>query len=128
MSEPNPTPSRLEELSPERRAALSKLLGRPAATGAPRITRHGGRGGAPPSFNQERLWALSQLDPTGRAYHMPAVVRLVGRLSVEALDQALDEVIRRHDILRTRFVLVGTELVQVVEAHEPRRLSVVDTG
>ena len=58
------------------------------------------------SFAQERLWFLQQLEPGSNTYNMPVQVELSGVLRLEALSAALNEVVRRHDSLRTTFVLV----------------------
>ncbi|HWN42639.1 MAG TPA: amino acid adenylation domain-containing protein, partial [Thermoanaerobaculia bacterium] len=63
------------------------------------------RGGELPlSFAQERLWFLEQLDPGSPVYNMPFALRLVGRLDLPALQAALAEIVRRHEVLRTTFV------------------------
>src|SRR5689334_17448165 len=61
----------------------------------------------PLSFAQQRLWFLDQLEPGKSVYNVPIVVRMSGSLDVSALQQALDGLVERHEILRTRFV--GTE-------------------
>ena len=58
------------------------------------------------SYSQQRLWFLDQLLPGRATYNMPFVHRLQGPLQVEALRQALCDVIRRHEILRTEIVSV----------------------
>ncbi|RYE91886.1 MAG: non-ribosomal peptide synthetase, partial [Oxalobacteraceae bacterium] len=73
--------------------------------------------GVPLSFAQQRLWFLDRLDRSaGAAYHMPAALRLKGRLDQVALQAALDRIVARHEALRTRFVSVGGEAVQVFAA------------
>ncbi|MCS0710129.1 condensation domain-containing protein, partial [Massilia aurea] len=64
------------------------------------------RGGpSPVSLAQQRLWFLDQLDhAASAAYHIPAALRLRGRLQVDALCAALDRIVARHEILRTRIV------------------------
>lgn len=59
------------------------------------------------SFAQERMWFMQQLAPASTAYHMPLALHLRGRLDGAALQAAVDEVVARHDILRTVFVLDG---------------------
>ncbi len=60
-------------------------------------------GPLPLSFAQERMWLSAHLDADDSAYHLPLAVRLDGPLTVGALDQALAEIVRRHEILRTRY-------------------------
>lgn len=60
-------------------------------------------GQAPLSFSQERMWFLHQLEDCGPAYTIPAAVRLTGSLKVEILEQSLNEIVRRHEILRTGY-------------------------
>ncbi|MCP4659425.1 MAG: non-ribosomal peptide synthetase, partial [bacterium] len=59
------------------------------------------------SFAQERMWFLQQLDPAATAYHLPVAVRLSGAIEVAVLARALDEVTRRHEVLRTHLVPVS---------------------
>lgn len=60
-------------------------------------------GPLPLSFAQERLWLLGHLDPDDSAYHLPLSTVLCGPLAVVALGQALAEVVRRHEVLRTSY-------------------------
>ncbi|OUM08469.1 non-ribosomal peptide synthetase [Pseudomonas syringae] len=67
------------------------------------------------SFSQQRLWFLDQLDPNASiAYHMPASLQLKGDLDVQALKQALDHLVARHESLRTTFQRLGEQPVQVI--------------
>ena len=68
----------------------------------------------PLSFAQQRLWFLDQLEPGSPAYNVPAAIRLQGRLDEQALERSLNEVVRRHEILRTTFVQVEQQPVQVI--------------
>jgi amino acid adenylation domain-containing protein/non-ribosomal peptide synthase protein (TIGR01720 family) len=70
----------------------------------------------PLSFQQQRLWLAHQMEPGSVAYNMPTALRLRGALDVEALRRALDGVVRRHEVLRTRFAAEGDGAVQVAEA------------
>jgi hypothetical protein len=60
-------------------------------------------GKLPLSFAQERLWLVDRLEPNNTAYNMPAALRLVGSLNIAALEQSFNEIVRRHEVLRTSF-------------------------
>ncbi|HEX3529114.1 MAG TPA: amino acid adenylation domain-containing protein, partial [Thermoanaerobaculia bacterium] len=62
----------------------------------------------PLSFAQQRLWFLDQLEG-GSLYNVPIALRIEGDLSVALLSQALAEVVRRHEVLRTVFSQAGSE-------------------
>ncbi|HEX8903859.1 MAG TPA: AMP-binding protein, partial [Longimicrobiaceae bacterium] len=73
------------------------------------------RQGPPPlSFAQERLWFLDQLEPGNSFYNVATVLRLEGALDAAAMERALGEVVRRHDVLRTTFRQVDGVPVQEV--------------
>ncbi|MBV6290497.1 condensation domain-containing protein, partial [Pseudomonas aegrilactucae] len=71
----------------------------------------------PLSYAQERQWFLWQLEPQSSAYHLPAALRLRGRLNVAALQRSFDALTERHESLRTRFVQVDAQPRQVIDAH-----------
>src|SRR5579862_5409029 len=66
------------------------------------------------SSAQRRLWLLDQLNPGNPAYNIPAVVRCRGPLDVDAVEQAVNAVIARHETLRTNFLLIDDEPRQLV--------------
>ena len=68
----------------------------------------------PLSFSQQRLWLLEQLDPGNASYSIPWALRLTGTLHAEALEKSLNEIVRRHEALRSTFREVNGEPVQVV--------------
>jgi amino acid adenylation domain-containing protein len=68
------------------------------------------------SFAQQRLWFLNQLEGQSAFYNMPAAVRLRGRLDADALRLTINEVVRRHEALRTRFESVDGTPLQVIDA------------
>ncbi|HEX8720257.1 MAG TPA: amino acid adenylation domain-containing protein, partial [Pyrinomonadaceae bacterium] len=86
------------------------------------------RGGeaAPLSFAQQRLWFLEQFDPEGAAYNLHTALRLRGGLNVAALRQGFDEIIRRHETLRTSFGELNGEPSQRIAAAARLPLSLVD--
>src|SRR4249920_3741606 len=84
---------------------------------APGIPHADRSGTLPLSFAQQRLWFVDQLDhAAGAAYHMPAALRLHGRLDRAALQATLDRVVSRHESLRTRFVNRDGAPQQVIAA------------
>src|ERR1043166_9363247 len=106
---------RISTLPPEKLALLEKLLndGRGARAGAikPRRTT------APcaVSFDQERLWLLDQLRPGSPAYNIPVFVPLSSYVNpAPALKWSINEIVRRHESLRTTFRIEDNELVQIV--------------
>jgi amino acid adenylation domain-containing protein len=80
----------------------------------------------PASFAQQRLWFLSQLEPDSASYNTALAVRLRGPLNREATAQSLNEIVRRHEVLRTTFDEIAGELVQVIAEDLPMDLPVVD--
>ncbi|HEX3155905.1 MAG TPA: amino acid adenylation domain-containing protein, partial [Candidatus Angelobacter sp.] len=69
----------------------------------------------PVSYAQQRLWFLDQLQPESSAYNLNSALRLQGELRVELLERTIREIVRRHEVLRTRFEIVGGEPRQIVE-------------
>src|SRR5689334_24838147 len=70
----------------------------------------------PLSFAQQRLWFLHLLDPQTAAYNMPFALRLSGQLDISALERTLNEIVRRHEVLRTTFDALDGEPVQLIAA------------
>jgi amino acid adenylation domain-containing protein len=83
-------------------------------------------GPLPLSFAQQRLWFIDQLEPGSAAYNIAQGRRLRGALDVGVLRRALDEVVRRHESLRTTFHRVGGRPVQVVSPGARAGLAEVD--
>ena len=80
----------------------------------------------PLSFAQQRLWFLDQLVPGSTAYNVPSAVRIRGPLDVTALERSLNEIVTRHEILRTTFSTVEGEAVQIISPPLSHSLPVVD--
>ncbi|HEY6924045.1 MAG TPA: condensation domain-containing protein, partial [Steroidobacteraceae bacterium] len=68
------------------------------------------------SFAQHRLWFLSRMMPPNAVYNIPLALRLRGEVNETALLWSLNEIVRRHEALRTRFVDVQGQAVQVIDA------------
>ncbi|MFP5273889.1 amino acid adenylation domain-containing protein [Coleofasciculus sp.] len=83
-------------------------------------------GNIPLSFAQARLWFLDQLQPDSAFYNIPIALRLNGQLSIAALENSLNEIIRRHEVLRTNFTKVEGQPVQVIASTLKLKLLKVD--
>ncbi|PMB52380.1 non-ribosomal peptide synthetase [Fischerella thermalis CCMEE 5201] len=80
----------------------------------------------PLSFAQQRLWFLAQLEPNSPFYNIPAAVRLQGELNVKALQQSFNEIISRHEALRTNFPTREGQAVAIISEEKPLTLSILD--
>src|SRR5437763_12711424 len=78
------------------------------------------------SFPQERLFLLDQIMPGSSAYNVPTLYRVAANLDAPTLRSALDHVVRRHEILRTRIRLMDGVPMQEVAEHRPFDLLVTD--
>ena len=83
-------------------------------------------GQLPLSFAQERLWFIDQLEPDTAAYNIPHAVRLTGSLQVTALEQSVNELVRRHEVLRTSFVDAAGQPAQQIAPQLVVELPLVD--
>ena len=109
------TPDLRKELASRKLEILALLrqadtVTSPAAFPLKRVSR---AGDLPLSFAQQRLWFLNQLG-TGSAYNIPLAIRLIGLPNIKALKDSLNEIIRRHEALRTTFRSSGGRPVQVI--------------
>jgi hypothetical protein len=68
----------------------------------------------PSSVAQQRFWLLDQLEPGNTSLNMPLALRLSGELDVDSIDLAINEIIARHEILRTTFAVEDETVVQVI--------------
>ena len=82
---------------------------------------------APLSHAQTRMWFVNRFDPTSGAYNIPAVMRLTGRLDVDALFAAVADVVARHEVLRTTFPSSAGIPIQLI--HDRASIpSMLDSG
>ncbi|HEY0547677.1 MAG TPA: condensation domain-containing protein, partial [Pyrinomonadaceae bacterium] len=124
----NDSQTRPGSLTAERLKLLRRLLEaeglEPAAQPAipPRTTQD-----APPlSFAQQRLWFTDQLAPGNPAYNETIALHLSGLLNRGALEQSLNEIVRRHEVLRTTYIVVGDQPAQKINPALPLELTVVE--
>jgi amino acid adenylation domain-containing protein len=80
----------------------------------------------PLSFAQQRLWFVDQLMPDSPFYNIPAAIRLNGLLNIAAFKRSIEELVRRHETLRTTFSERDGLPVQVISAHAPLDVPVTD--
>jgi hypothetical protein len=96
----------ISELSLDKQQLLKLLLSNDA----------GDTSTLPLSFAQRRLWFIEQMGRATHVYNICTSVRLRGRLDEVALEQSFNEIVRRHEALRTTFTMVDKKPVQVVAA------------
>ncbi|HKY27506.1 MAG TPA: amino acid adenylation domain-containing protein, partial [Pyrinomonadaceae bacterium] len=80
----------------------------------------------PLSYSQQRLWFLQSLEPDSPAYNLPGAIRLTGQLQPEVLKRSLNEIVRRHEVLRTRFVIVDGEPRQFIDPWRQLDIQLID--
>ena len=122
------TSSRLENLSPAKRALLVAALRKDALkqSAGKKIPRCAKKGPVVLSFAQQRLWFIDQLDPGNPAYNCPAAVSLRGPLDLEALQQSFNHLVARHESLRTTFVALDGLPQQIVSAPTALHIPLLD--
>ncbi|MDF3203267.1 amino acid adenylation domain-containing protein, partial [Pseudomonas sp. 1912-s] len=106
--------------------AFAQVLNQEPAEQAPAFVVVDRGSALPLSYAQERQWFLWQLDPLSGAYNIPTALRLAGVLDVQALQSSFDELLVRHETLRTTFVQDHQRTLQVIHAPVPLAI-VVDT-
>lgn len=85
-----------------------------------------GGSGLPLSFAQQRLWFMEKLEPGNVAYNLPFGLWFTGQLDVKALEFSLDQVVRRHETLRTSFSARHGEAIQIIHDAAPVLVRVMD--
>ncbi|MBW3570369.1 MAG: amino acid adenylation domain-containing protein [Gemmatimonadetes bacterium] len=122
------TMDRQEMLAAARRELLRRRLqGAAAPAPDPNALRpRGDDGPAPLSFAQQRLWVLHQINPLDTSYNEVASFQLSGELDVPALERALAEIFRRHEVLRSAFAQQDGDAVQRVVEHPAPALAPED--
>lgn len=80
----------------------------------------------PLSYTQERQWFLTQLDPGASTHNNTSATHLEGPLDVGALERGIDEIVRRHEILRTTYAMTEDGPAQRVAPHRPMKVPRID--
>jgi amino acid adenylation domain-containing protein len=97
-----------------------------AAFSPPPILRRTSKEPAPLSFAQERLWFLEQLEPGIPVYNLCRASRIIGELNTPALEASLNELVRRHEVLRSAIRMVKGRPMQIVQRPFKLKLSIRD--
>jgi len=134
LSEPSQTNQPPEVLPPQRNPSeeasaqlwqsLKTIIG--FQNQAPSLIPVSRESNLPLSFPQERLWFIEQLESANSSYHIPLSFRLTGLLEISALEQSFNEILRRHEALRTTFASVESKPVQIISPNGSLPLRVVD--
>jgi amino acid adenylation domain-containing protein len=108
---------RIANLSPEKRKLLLQKLnekkGNPFSPIA--IAPQSRKSNSfPLSFAQQRLWFIDQLNPDSAAYNIAQAMRFEGQLNVSTWERSINEIVRRHEALRTTFITVDGQPLQVI--------------
>ncbi|VEP18728.1 Non-ribosomal peptide synthase [Hyella patelloides LEGE 07179] len=80
----------------------------------------------PLSFAQQRLWFLDQMEPGNPLYNLAGAVRLEGSLDIAAFEQSFNEIVRRHESLRTTFKTIDGQAVQEIAPNLKLALPILD--
>src|SRR5215467_10189122 len=106
---------RIAELSEDKRALFELLKDKDSESAV-----------FPLSYAQSRLWLIDQLEPGSPAYNIHLAIRLTGDLETAALEKGLNELIRRHESLRTTFSEEDSQPVQVIAPTSSLKLETED--
>src|ERR1044071_3825715 len=121
--------NQLKELSAEKRALFELLLRQRRGVGAnlaQQITRREKSDYLPLSGAQQRLWFLNELNPADTSYNVYGSIHFKGGLNVSALERSFQEIVRRHEVLRTTFISQAGQPFQVIQPATNITLPVVD--
>ncbi|ERT05439.1 non-ribosomal peptide synthase TIGR01720 domain protein [Lyngbya aestuarii BL J] len=119
---------RIANLSPEKRLLLEQQLkNRKQQFNSLTIPKRKTEDNLPLSFAQQRLWFIHQLDPETSAYNIPVAWHLNGHLNLAILVQTLNEVVRRHESLRTTFNSIeNNQPQQTISSHFTLDIPIID--
>ncbi|MGE5220526.1 MAG: amino acid adenylation domain-containing protein [Chloroflexota bacterium] len=112
-----------QRIAAQKQTILALLNGADAVAPIPRL---GENEPAPLSFAQERLWFMEQWAPGSAVFNLCRATRIHGPLDAAALQSSFNELVRRHEALRTRFIVVDGRPSQCVQPHEEFSLESVD--
>jgi amino acid adenylation domain-containing protein len=131
MTSSNPStqnqPRNAAALSAAKQVLLERRLAKMRdAVSSPTIARTSLAKDVPMSFGQERMWFLNQFEPGSAAYNRPTVLHFQGPLDITILERSLNEILRRHQVLRTVYRQEAGRPIQEVREPTPIEIAVVD--
>ncbi|MEG3973100.1 amino acid adenylation domain-containing protein [Microcoleus sp. herbarium8] len=120
--------ARRHQLSASKQALLAQRLRGEIQSDSPMnlIPRRSSTDPAPLSFPQQRLWLLQQIDRINPSYNEHAAIQLKGLLNVPALERSLNEIVQRHESLRTTFKMMEGQPVQIISPSLTLKLPTVN--
>ncbi|ARU62939.1 hypothetical protein CBW65_19595 [Tumebacillus avium] len=111
-------------------AYLADLLGGDdpsiSSTDLPPLVKAERSGQIPLSFPQLRVWEFEQRNPGSNAYNIAVAMRVDGLLDIEAMARSVNEIVRRHETLRTTFHVIDGQPVQIIAPEREHELKVID--
>jgi amino acid adenylation domain-containing protein/non-ribosomal peptide synthase protein (TIGR01720 family) len=121
-------PDLIDDLSTDKEALLDLLLKEEGYTSVQTqsITPVDRTDPFPLSFAQQRLWFIDQFEPENPVYNISLAFRLGGQLKRDALNYALNELVCRHESLRTTFTAEMGQPAQIINPAEPVAVPVID--
>jgi len=124
----NEVNKRIANLTPAQRALFEQRLKqkRAAVKQQKTITKRVNREEFPLSFAQERMWFLQQLEPENATYNRPINIKLTGKLNVTVLELSLNEILRRHEVLRSKYTVVDGLPILVIDTQINLKLSIIN--
>lgn len=121
---------RIANLSAEKRALLELRLKNNKNTNTPRLLtipqKRIDSNNISLSFAQQRLWFLDQLEPNSSFYNIPTAFHLSGSLNVQVLQEALNAIVARHEILRTTYISENGSATQIINLPRSVELQIID--
>ncbi len=121
----NTVNQRIANLSPEKLALLQQKLAQKNPVKSGKISQRDSSADCPLSFTQQRLWFLDRLEPDN-PFNISIAIKLQGVLDIAALQQTLDAIVDRHEVLRTTFDEVDEAPIQVVAESKSVQIDRID--
>jgi len=126
----NDIAKRIAALPPEkRRQLLERLTKKDGEGSAQKISRQSRETNTfPLSFAQQRLWFLDQLEPNSFTWNISLSYEVTGQINEQALERALQDIVKRHEVLRSTFAVVDGRPVQIIAKQGILPFSIIDMG